>query len=73
MWIVSVSHRAWAYCTPEPRYPSERFPYLSSWVYVQGQWECCEKLEDQRQFIPNSPVAGLITVYSEQDPQGTLS
>ena len=69
---VLVSHRAWAYRTPEPRYPSERFPYRSSWVYVQGQWECCEKevnwmeLEDQHQFIPNGPVAGLIAVFQNR-------
>ena len=69
---VLVSHRAWAYRSPEPRYPSERFPFRSSWVYAHGQWECCEKevkwmdLEDQHQFIPNGPVAALITVFQSK-------
>ena len=69
---VLVSHRAWAYRTPEPRYPSDHFPYRTSWVYVHGKWECTEKevrwvdLEDQHQFIPHGPVAGLITIFQSR-------
>ncbi|CAE7195067.1 RE1 [Symbiodinium sp. CCMP2592] len=66
---VLVSYKAWAFRTPEPRYPGERFPYRTSWVHVDGRWECVEnevkwmELEDQHQFIPQAPVAGLITIF----------
>ena len=39
---VLVSHRAWAFRTPEPRYPGEHFPFRTSWVYAHGKWECAE-------------------------------
>ncbi|CAE6970895.1 RE1 [Symbiodinium sp. CCMP2592] len=66
---VLVSYKAWAFRTPEPRYPGERFPFRTSWVHVNGHWECVEnevkwmELEDQHQFIPQAPVAGLITIF----------
>ena len=67
-----VSHKAWAFRTPEPRYPGERFPYRTSWVWANGSWERIENavkwidLEDQHQFIPQGPMAGLITIFQSR-------
>ena len=69
---VLVSHKAWAFRTPEPRYPGERFPYRTSWVWANGSWERIENevkwidLEDQHQFIPQGPMAGLITIFQSR-------
>ncbi|CAE7707379.1 RE1 [Symbiodinium sp. CCMP2592] len=69
---VLVSHKVWAFRSPEPRYPGERFPYRTTWACHQGQWKCLEKevkwaeLEDHHQFIPGGPAAGLITIFQSR-------
>ena len=69
---VLVSHRVWAFRTPDPRYPGERFPFRTSWGYRQGRWICFERevkwreLEDHHQFVPEGPVAGMVTIFQSR-------
>ncbi|CAE7260901.1 RE1 [Symbiodinium sp. KB8] len=69
---VLISHKVWAFRSPEPRYSSDRFPYRTSWACHQGQWTCLERevkwadLDDQHQFIPGGPAAGLITIFQSR-------
>ena len=70
---VLVSHKVWSFRSPEPEYESHKFPFRTSWVYREGKWECLERqvkwleLEQQHQFIPNGPAAGLITIFENRN------
>ena len=69
---VLVSHKAWAYRSPESRYPAQRFPWRTSWGFVGGEWKCLEsevkwmELEDHHQFIPGGPASILITIFQSR-------
>ena len=64
-----VSRNAWAYRTPEPKLDANRFPYRTSWGYLQGKWKCLEKeinwtdLKDPHEIIPNGPTGILVTQF----------
>ena len=66
---VLVTRKAWAYRTTEPKFEGIRYPYGSSWGYVNGQWKCLERevvwtsLEDPHAVIKEGPVAMLLTVF----------
>ncbi|CAE7347373.1 NLRC3 [Symbiodinium sp. KB8] len=69
---VLVSHKAWAYRSPESRYSAERFPWRTSWGFIGGEWKRLEfevkwmELEDHHQFIPGGPASILITVFQSR-------
>ena len=66
---VVVSHRAWAFRTPESKYEPHRFPYRTTWGRYDGVWMCLEKevkwmdLENPNAYLPRTPAEMLITVF----------
>ena len=69
---VLVSRKVWAFRTPESRHAPEKFPFRTSWGYVDGQWERLEHevrwidLPDHHQFIDKGPVSMLITIFQSR-------
>ena len=66
---VLVSHRVWAFGTPEPKFTGQQFPLRTTWAFVSGEWRLLENeinwpgLEDPNAFIPNGPAGVLVIVF----------
>ena len=66
---IVVSHRAWAFRTPESKYEPHRYPYRTTWGRYDGVWRCLEKeirwfeLDNPNAYLPRTPAEMLITVF----------
>eukprot|EP00439_Symbiodinium_sp_Y106_P010950 s656_g1.t1 len=69
---VLVSHKVWAFRTPESRYAPERLPWRTTWVFRHGEWTQVEHevkwqdLADHHQFIPEGPASKMVTVFQSR-------
>ena len=66
---VLVSNITWSYRTPEPKYDGSRYPFCTTWGFMNGVWKRLGnevkwgEPEDPHAAIPDGPAGGLVTMF----------